>query len=62
MQLLPIGEQLHTEVNSANPSQDRINALLASIYQINERLTAFEDDFSGSSLFEVGSNALKHAA
>ena len=46
MQLLPIGAKLHEEINSANPSQDKINELLASIYQINEKLTAFEDEFS----------------
>ena len=46
MQLLPIGAKLHEEIDSANPSQDRISELLASIYLINERLTAFEDEFS----------------
>ena len=46
MQLLPIWAKLHEEINSANPSQDKINELLASIYQINEKLTAFEDEFS----------------
>jgi signal transduction histidine kinase len=46
MQLLPIGAKLHEEINSANPSQDRINELLASTYLINEKLTAFEDEFS----------------
>jgi signal transduction histidine kinase len=46
MQLLPIAQQLHDEISSANPSQNRIDGLLASIYAINERLTAFEDEFS----------------
>jgi signal transduction histidine kinase/ActR/RegA family two-component response regulator len=46
MQLLPIGEELNAEMNSPNPSQNKIDALLASVYEINQRLTAFEDDFS----------------
>jgi signal transduction histidine kinase len=46
MQLLPIAQQLHDEIGSANPSQHRIDRLLASIYAINERLTALEDEFS----------------
>jgi signal transduction histidine kinase len=46
MQLIPIAAELRSEINSANPSQDRINALLASIYTINETLTKFEDEFS----------------
>jgi signal transduction histidine kinase len=46
MQLLPVAQQLHDEIASPNPSQDRIDGLLASIYAINERLTTFEDEFS----------------
>jgi signal transduction histidine kinase len=46
MQLLPIAEGLHQEIANPDPSQDRINQLLASIYQINQKLTAFEDEFS----------------
>jgi hypothetical protein len=46
MQLRPIAEKLHQEITTSNPSQDRINQLLVSIYQINEKLTAFEDEFS----------------
>ena len=46
MQLLPIGEELHAEIVSPDPSQNRINALLASVNDINQKLTAFEDDFS----------------
>ena len=38
--------KLREEINSANPSQDRISELLASIYLINEQLTVFEDEFS----------------
>ena len=46
MQLLPIAERLHEEINSPSPSQDKISALLASVSTINARLTAFEDEFS----------------
>lgn len=46
LQLLPIAEQLHAQVNAVDPSQEQINALLGSVYDINQRLTAFEDDFS----------------
>ena len=46
MQLPPIAERLRAEINSPNPSQERVNELLASLYTINEKLTAFEDEFS----------------
>jgi signal transduction histidine kinase len=46
LQLPPIAEQLHAEINSPNPSQSKINQLLASVYTTNEKLTAFEDEFS----------------
>ena len=46
MQLPPIAESLHAEINSPNPSQERVNELLASLYTINEKLTALEDEFS----------------
>jgi len=46
MQLPPIAESLRAEINSPNPSQERVNELLASLYTINEKLTAFEDEFS----------------
>jgi signal transduction histidine kinase len=46
MQLLPIAEKLREEVNSPNPTQGKINDLLASIYRINEKITAYEDEFS----------------
>jgi signal transduction histidine kinase/CheY-like chemotaxis protein len=57
MQLVPIGEALHAEINSSDPSQSRIDALLASVNEINQKLTAFEDEFSftlgeGSRWFE----------
>jgi signal transduction histidine kinase/CheY-like chemotaxis protein len=46
MQLLPIAVTLRQEINSPRPSQERINESLASIYTINEKLTALEDEFS----------------
>jgi signal transduction histidine kinase/CheY-like chemotaxis protein len=46
MQLLPIAEKMHQELNSPRPSQDKINVLLASISELNEKLTAYEDEFS----------------
>ena len=46
MQLLPIARELREQVNSPAPSQARIDRLLASIYTINEKLTALEDEFS----------------
>jgi signal transduction histidine kinase/CheY-like chemotaxis protein len=46
MPLMPIAETLRQEINSPRPSQERINQLLASIYTINEQLTALEDEFS----------------
>jgi signal transduction histidine kinase/ActR/RegA family two-component response regulator len=45
-QLLPIAEALHAQVNASNPSQDKIDALLDSVNEINQQLTALEDDFS----------------
>ena len=46
MQLLPIAKELREEIAAPVPSQDRINELLASVNMINEKLTAFEDEFS----------------
>ncbi len=44
--LVPLGDALYKEVNSANPSEERIDALLAEIDNINMSLTALEDEFS----------------
>jgi signal transduction histidine kinase/ActR/RegA family two-component response regulator len=49
MQLLPIGEELHEEIASPHPSQAAIDGLLASVYAINEKLTAFEDELGRGS-------------
>jgi signal transduction histidine kinase len=46
MQLLPIAQSLHEEITHPHPSQAKIDELLASIYNINEHLTSYEDDFS----------------
>jgi signal transduction histidine kinase len=46
MQLLPIGEDLHAEVHSSNPSARRITSLLTAVDEIDQKLTVFEDDFS----------------
>jgi signal transduction histidine kinase len=46
VQLNPIGDQLHAEINSITPSQEKINQLLAQISPINKTLTVLEDDFS----------------
>jgi hypothetical protein len=46
LQLLSVAEKLRQEIHSPNPSMDKISELLASIYKINEKLTAFEDEFS----------------
>jgi PAS domain S-box-containing protein len=45
-QFYVIGDKLHSEINSANPSQERINAILGEINPVNERITPFEDRFS----------------
>ena len=42
----PIGEQLHKEINSPNPSPEKINAIVQSIDPLNARLTVLEDEFS----------------
>ena len=45
-QLLPISQALHEQIVSPHPSQAKIDELLATIYNINEKLTSYEDDFS----------------
>jgi PAS domain S-box-containing protein len=45
-EFIPIGEQLHEEINSPHPSQERINEIIYGIDPINKRLTKLEDDFS----------------
>ncbi|HMH22074.1 MAG TPA: ATP-binding protein [Puia sp.] len=43
-----IGERLHQEINSGNPSQERINTIMREMDPLNARLTVFEDEFSYS--------------
>lgn len=43
---IPIGQKLHDEINSPNPSQDRINEIVSAIDPINAKLTVLEDEFS----------------
>jgi PAS domain S-box-containing protein len=45
-EFIPIGEQLHTEINSPHPSQEKINEIVQRIAPINQKLTKLEDDFS----------------
>lgn len=42
----PIGEQLHAEINSPNPSPEKINNIIAAIDPLNAQLTILEDKFS----------------
>lgn len=41
-----IGDKLHQEINTANPSQERINAILGEINPVNVQITPLEDRFS----------------
>jgi PAS domain S-box-containing protein len=43
---IPIGEQLHKEINSLHPSPEKINDIVLAIDPLNARLTKLEDDFS----------------
>lgn len=46
VQLIPIGDKLNKEINSANPSQEKINEILTEIDPINQKLTKLEAEFS----------------
>jgi PAS domain S-box-containing protein len=48
MQLIPIGDSLHNEINKASPSPEKINGLLQKINPITEKITVLEDGFSFS--------------
>ncbi len=41
-----LGARLHTQVSSGETHDDEINETLENIYQLNERLTVLEDNFS----------------
>jgi hypothetical protein len=45
-QVQALGENLHTEINSAAPSAEKINGILRQIEPINDDLTLLENDFS----------------
>ncbi|WP_207511880.1 ATP-binding protein [Longitalea luteola] len=45
-EFIPIGEQLHKEINSGNPSQENINRIIQAVDPLNARLTKLEDEFS----------------
>ncbi|MBO9200320.1 MULTISPECIES: sensor histidine kinase [Niastella] len=45
-EFIPIGEQLHKEINSPNPSPEKISAIVQAIDPLNARLTVLEDEFS----------------
>ncbi|MBS1492126.1 MAG: HAMP domain-containing histidine kinase [Bacteroidetes bacterium] len=45
-EFIPIGEKLHSEINSTKPSLKEIETITNQIDPINHRLTAIEDDFS----------------
>jgi hypothetical protein len=47
IQLPPIAKSLHAEINSPNPSQERVNDLLASIYTINGAYPVDADTHQG---------------
>ena len=57
-QFYVIGDKLHQEINSANPSAERINAILEEIDPLNEKLTPVEDNFSYT--LGEGSRWLEH--
>lgn len=46
VQLPPIGEKLHREINSSSVSQVNINKILEEIDPINKKLSKLENDFS----------------
>lgn len=44
--LIPVAESFHTEINSANPSKEKLDQLMSQIDQVNAELTVLEDNFS----------------
>jgi signal transduction histidine kinase len=45
-ELTPISQQLHAEIISPSPSNERIEHLISEIDPINQKLTVLEDEFS----------------
>ncbi len=46
VELIPIAQRLHSEINSPNPSQNKLDEIIKKIEPINKKLTLLEDDFS----------------
>jgi signal transduction histidine kinase len=46
LELIPIAEKLHNEINSEEPSSEKVDDIISEIDPINNRLTMLEDDFS----------------
>ena len=44
--LIPIAKNLQTEINSASPSQKKLNEIIKEAEHINQRLTVLENNFS----------------
>jgi len=42
----PIGNDLHTEINSGKLSQQKLDTLIGKLQPLNQQLTVLEDDFS----------------
>lgn len=43
---IPLGEEIHAEINSSTPSHERLEVLIEELDPINLELTRLEDDFS----------------
>jgi signal transduction histidine kinase len=46
MPLIPLGEEMHREISSASPDNEKIEQLLRQVDEINIKLTPVEDEFS----------------
>lgn len=45
-QLIPIAENLQSEINADNPSQSKLDEIIQKVGPLNQKLTVLEDDFS----------------
>lgn len=45
-QLIPVAEQLHSEINAEHTSEEKIDQIVSKLDPINQKLTVLEDDFS----------------
>ncbi len=43
---IPLGEEIHDEITSANPMQEKLDLFIEELDPINEELTYLEDEFS----------------